>query len=151
MGEVGELRGPLVECSLSVNRALVKSSALRKPAAGTLQNISHLQRFYRHGRARAKGVGRLAGQSRTEVQDKLLDFYSHGAIEYCKSIRGWKDGSMVKSTVCSSRGPGFNSQHPHGGSQQSLTSVWGCLISFSGRNYLEQTNFFCFFNQEEPN
>jgi hypothetical protein len=33
---------------------------------------------------------------------------------------GWRGGSAVKSTDCSSRGPGFNSQPPHGGSQPSL-------------------------------
>ena len=33
---------------------------------------------------------------------------------------GWRDGSMVKSTDCSSRGPEFNSQKPHGGSQPSV-------------------------------
>jgi len=31
-----------------------------------------------------------------------------------KSIRSWRDGSMVKSTGCSYRGPRFYSQHPHG-------------------------------------
>ena len=31
--------------------------------------------------------------------------------------RGRRDGSVVKSTVCSSRGPEFKSQQPHGGSQ----------------------------------
>jgi hypothetical protein len=30
---------------------------------------------------------------------------------------GWRDGSVVKSIDCSSRGPEFNSQQPHGGSQ----------------------------------
>jgi hypothetical protein len=33
---------------------------------------------------------------------------------------GWRDGSVVKSTDCSSRGPEFNSQQPHGGSQPSV-------------------------------
>jgi hypothetical protein len=33
---------------------------------------------------------------------------------------GWRDGSVVKSTDCSSRGPAFNSQQPHGGSQPSV-------------------------------
>jgi hypothetical protein len=33
---------------------------------------------------------------------------------------GWKDFSAVKSTGCSSRGPEFNSQQPHGGSQPSV-------------------------------
>jgi hypothetical protein len=31
-----------------------------------------------------------------------------------------RDGSAVKSTDCSSRGPEFNSQQPHGGSQLSV-------------------------------
>jgi len=33
--------------------------------------------------------------------------------------KGWRDGSAVKSTDCSSRGPEFNSQQPHGGLQSS--------------------------------
>jgi len=32
---------------------------------------------------------------------------------------GWRDGSVVKSTDCSSRDPEFKSQQPHGGSQPS--------------------------------
>ena len=32
----------------------------------------------------------------------------------------WKDGLEVKSTDCSSRGPEFDSQQPHGGSQLSI-------------------------------
>lgn len=36
---------------------------------------------------------------------------------------GWKAGSAVKSTNFSSRGEGFDSQHPYGGSQISLTPV----------------------------
>jgi len=34
--------------------------------------------------------------------------------------RGWRDGSVVKSTDCSPRGPEFKSQRPHGGSQPSV-------------------------------
>ncbi|CAH7196618.1 Gm16181 [Phodopus roborovskii] len=37
----------------------------------------------------------------------------------CRNM-GWRDGSEVKSTDCSSRGPEFNSQQPHGGSQPSV-------------------------------
>ena len=33
---------------------------------------------------------------------------------------GWRDGSEVKSAGYSSRGPEFNFQQPHGGSQPSL-------------------------------
>jgi len=32
----------------------------------------------------------------------------------------WRDGSVVKSTDCSSKGPEFKSQQPHGGSQPSV-------------------------------
>jgi hypothetical protein len=32
------------------------------------------------------------------------------------NIWGWRDGSVVKSISCSSRGPEFNSQQPHGSS-----------------------------------
>ena len=35
-------------------------------------------------------------------------------------IWGWRDGSEVNSTGCSSRSPEFNSQQPHGGSQPSV-------------------------------
>jgi hypothetical protein len=38
-------------------------------------------------------------------------------------MRGWRDGSAVKSTGCLSRGPEFNSQYPHGGSQPSSMQV----------------------------
>ena len=37
-----------------------------------------------------------------------------------KENRGWGDGSAVKTTDCSSEGPEFNSQQPHGGSQPSV-------------------------------
>jgi hypothetical protein len=43
---------------------------------------------------------------------------------------GWRDGSVVKSTSCSSRGPEFNSQHPHDGSQPSVIgfdSLFWCV------------------------
>jgi hypothetical protein len=45
--------------------------------------------------------------------------------------RGWWDGSAVRSADCSSKGPEFTSQQPHGGSQPSVMksdalfwSVW---------------------------
>jgi hypothetical protein len=34
-------------------------------------------------------------------------------------------GSVVKSTGCTCRGPGFNSQHPHDSLHLSVTSVLG--------------------------
>jgi hypothetical protein len=39
----------------------------------------------------------------------------------CKcTVGGWRDGSVVKSTDCSSKGPEFKSQQPHGDSQPSV-------------------------------
>jgi hypothetical protein len=40
---------------------------------------------------------------------------------------GWRDDSMAKSSGCSSRGPRFNSQHPHGSSKLSATPIPGNL------------------------
>jgi hypothetical protein len=37
-----------------------------------------------------------------------------------KTKRGWRDGSVVKSTDCSFKGPEFKSQQPHDGSQPSV-------------------------------
>lgn len=38
-------------------------------------------------------------------------------------IMGREDGSTVTRSSCSSKGSRFNSQHPHGGSQPSVTPV----------------------------
>ena len=35
-------------------------------------------------------------------------------------LGGWRDGSEVKSIACSTKGPDFNSQQPHGCSQPSV-------------------------------
>jgi len=40
-----------------------------------------------------------------------------------RADEGWRDGSEVKSTDCSSRGPEFNSQKPHVGSQPSMNKI----------------------------
>jgi hypothetical protein len=34
--------------------------------------------------------------------------------------QGWRDGSAIKGTDCSSQGPEFHSQQSHGGSQPSV-------------------------------
>lgn len=39
--------------------------------------------------------------------------------------RGWRGGSVLKSTGCFSRGPEFKSQYTHGSSQLSATPVPG--------------------------
>lgn len=49
---------------------------------------------------------------------KLLRFFFFLKTLY---FWDWSDSSWIKSTDCSSEGPGFNSQYIHGGSQLSLT------------------------------
>ena len=47
--------------------------------------------------------------------------------------RGWSlDGSEVKTTCCSCRGPRFSSLHPRGSSQSSVTPVPGDPMPSSG-------------------
>ncbi|EDL33708.1 mCG148147 [Mus musculus] len=52
----------------------------------------------------------------TSVLDKPVLFLKENNV-------GWRDGSVVKSTDCSCRGPEFNSQQPHGGSQPSVMGL----------------------------
>lgn len=44
----------------------------------------------------------------------------------------WGDGSVIKHTGCSYRGPRFDSQYPHSGSQPFVTSVPEDLMPDSG-------------------
>lgn len=44
----------------------------------------------------------------------------------------WRNGLAVKSTNCSCRGPGSDSQHPHGSSQQSIIAVPKDLMTSFG-------------------
>ena len=49
---------------------------------------------------------------------------------------GWRDGSKVKSTGYSSKGPEFNSQQPHGGSQPSIMgsyALFWCASTHASR------------------
>jgi hypothetical protein len=46
--------------------------------------------------------------------------HTHTHTQSKAECGGWRDSSAVKSTDCSSRGPKFNSQQPHGGSQPSV-------------------------------
>ena len=61
---------------------------------------------------------------------EILNLLSNNLNSIIKSISlGWRGGSVGKSTDCSSKGPEFKSQQPHGGSQpyimRSDTLVWG--------------------------
>jgi hypothetical protein len=56
---------------------------------------------------------------------------SHLYVEVKETVnQGWRDGSEVKSTDCSSRGPEFNSHQPYGGSRPSVMgsdALFWCL------------------------
>lgn len=43
-------------------------------------------------------------------------------------VWNWRHGSMVKSTECVCKGPGFGTQHPHCGLQLPVTLVLGNLM-----------------------
>jgi hypothetical protein len=58
--------------------------------------------------------------------------------------RGWRDGSVVKSTDCFSRGPEFSSQQPHGGSQPSLIgsdALFQQASVYTDRSLIHKINF----------
>ena len=56
-------------------------------------------------------------------------------------MKGWRDGSVVKSTDCSSEGQEFKSQQPHGGSQPSVTrSESSSGVSEDGYSVLTYNN-----------
>jgi hypothetical protein len=47
---------------------------------------------------------------------------------------GWRDGSVGKSTDCSSEGPEFKSQQPHGSSQPSVMisdAFFWCVFTYN--------------------
>jgi hypothetical protein len=52
------------------------------------------------------------------------------ALNLC--VWDWRDGSVVKSSGCSPRGPEIKSQHSYGGSQPSVTVVPGDPMPSSG-------------------
>jgi hypothetical protein len=58
----------------------------------------------------------------------------HGAMKHSLGIklRGWRDGSAVKSTGCSSRGSEFNSQQPHGCGLQPSVMGSDALFRYAG-------------------
>jgi hypothetical protein len=62
------------------------------------------------------------GRELRQLYRRGIDQHVPGAAAELKNPTsgGWRDGSAGKSTDCSSKGPEFKSQHPHGGSQLSV-------------------------------
>jgi hypothetical protein len=61
----------------------------------------------------------LSRKTRT-LHDWELSSLKKGYEVKNSPVWGWRDGSVVKSADCSSGGPKFKSQQPHGGSQPSV-------------------------------
>ena len=68
----------------------------------------------------------LGGKERNDSYKLSLDFNTLPQLNKCNfkylksELGGCRDGSAVKNTDCCSRGPGFSSQQPRGGSQPSV-------------------------------
>ena len=75
--------------------------------------------------------------SDTHTKFKKKKTHTHNNNHYKRDSGGWRDGSVVKSIGCSSKGLGFNFQHPHGSSQQFATSVPG-VLTLSHRHACKQ-------------
>ena len=56
----------------------------------------------------------------TELVPGQLRLQTETLSQKIKIKTVWRDGSVVKSTYCFSKGPKFKSQQPHGGSQPSI-------------------------------
>jgi len=65
--------------------------------------------------------------------------------------KGWRDGSVVRSTDRSSGGPEFKSQHPHDGVQPSVMRS-DALFWHADRalTYIKYINRSCYFWGETP-
>jgi hypothetical protein len=46
--------------------------------------------------------------------------YQSDCMQFKNKTEDWRDGSAIKSTAWSSKGPRFNSQHPHEGSNSGV-------------------------------
>jgi restriction endonuclease len=73
------------------------------------QNIQEIWDTIKRSNLRIIGIeeGNIQLKSPENIFNKITE----------ENFLGWRDGSMVKSTDCSSEGPEFKSQQPHGGSQ----------------------------------
>jgi hypothetical protein len=100
----------------SVKRADKMRSAATSGATSWVQNLTRLPNWKRQWPKNSPLESvkcTLLGYLYINVTLKLV---------FQKIIMGWRNGSVVKSTDCSSRCPEFNSQQRHGGSQPPIKS-----------------------------
>jgi len=79
---------------------------------------------------------KLSESTKGPVSLKIVGCRGHLASHEKTQGPGAGDGSAVKSTDCSSRGPEFNSQQPHGGSQPSVMrsgALFWPAVTYAGK------------------
>jgi hypothetical protein len=69
---------------------------------------------------RSSRVGGLKQHISNVLKSWRSEVQSQFSPRWNQIVGGWRDGSVVKITDCSSEGPEFSSQQPHGGSQPSV-------------------------------
>ena len=79
---------------------------------------------------------------------------TQNALLKTESDQGWRDDSAVKSIGCSSRRLGFNSQHPLGSSQLSVTLGASLLFEFAAKCWvlfhIQSVNLCLFIGELSP-
>jgi hypothetical protein len=86
----------------------------RKPCALVYLRVPSFKKDWEEGQQYEEGPGEETGVPGVQGVVPLP------SLPLRTIIAGWRDGSVVKSTGCSSKGPEFNSQQPQGGSQSSI-------------------------------
>jgi hypothetical protein len=79
-----------------------------------IKDLNQIIRYFMSQKVEISYVHNAKGGEKGEVWHA---FISKEMNVFKSIVIGWRDGSMVKSTNCSSKGPRFSSQHPHGSSQ----------------------------------
>jgi hypothetical protein len=104
------------------------SSFIRGPVFHPIDDCEH-PLLYLPGTGIASQERTMSGSCQQNLSGiRLVSFYSKpfpylNFVHLKFWIKDWGDGSAVKTTGCSSRGPRFNCQHPSDSSQLSVTQV----------------------------
>jgi hypothetical protein len=116
-------RNPVLE-KKNKNKKINKSE---RPAIDVAQTFSHIISLRLERKLRSwelitqeeGGTGHIGEVKPHPIQDPYRSCkHSLGPIiKYLHILWGWRDGSVVKSSGCSYKGPRFSSQHLHGSSQ----------------------------------
>jgi len=143
------------------NDSLVYNMSSKRARATQRNSVSKIQKKKRRRRRKRKNKNEERGgrKERKKEKKEKREGEREGQREGGgRKEGGWRDGSRVKSTDCSSevlsssllsllakikcRGPDFNSQQTHGGSQPSDVSS-GALFLYSGHSGVHARRMLC--------